>query len=722
MHKIRMMPVMGLTCAAFVTQPAVAQSTEPRADETAPVSALLEGVVVTATKKTQAEDLQEVPASISAFGAAQLEAMQVRNIESLAFSMPNVALDALGTVKGVASFSIRGLGVNSSIPSIEPAVGTFVDGIYMGTNYGVVVDTFDLEAIEVLRGPQGVLFGRNVTGGAVSIRTRRPGDEFAINGRLGYEDYGNVLASGSIEGPLGGPKLLAKLTGYYNDDPGYFKNRFTGRDDGETRTWFVRPTLVFMPTDDITTTLIVEHSDMTGDGPVNRNPRYASKFETVSGEVGFSDLTASSVVSETVVNVGLGDGSITNIAGYREVDNKSLFDIDGVPTAYGTLGNSLEQDQFSDELRYAGRFGSTDLVTGLYYFEQDFLYIERTTVDQSGLVGDYGGHQDQQSFGVFVNADIGFADKYTLGLGGRYSSDRKSVKVNTRNFADSLCNFDTRTCSAYPFQDSKTFTSFTPRVMLKYDINDDSNAYVSYTKGYRSGGYNIRSQTAAPPGPFDDEKSDAYEVGFKSALLDRRLLLNIGVFYQEIGNLQRETSYSLPTGQVTIIGNAADARIQGIEAEITYSAGRGLVLKGSVGKTDADYVTVFADLNRDGVVDQHDKALKLPRQAPLTYSIGAYFDRELNAGSLGLQVSLDHRDASFFNDANTGPLPAVDNLYASVSFAPARMESVKFTVYGKNLLDEFNTGNNSPLAFPSGGNVNFPVKGRVVGGDVTVKF
>lgn len=721
MYKIRMMPVMGLTCAAFAAQTVLAQSAA-QPGETAPTSALLEGVVVTATKKTQGEELQDVPASISAFGAAQLEAMQVKNIESLAFSMPNVALDSLGTVKGVASFSIRGLGVNSSVPSIEPAVGTFVDGVYMGTNYGVVVDTFDLEAIEVLRGPQGVLFGRNVTGGAVSIRTRRPGEEFAINGRLGYEDYGDVVASASIEGPLAGPTLLGKLTGYYDDDPGYFKNRFTGRDDGKTRTWFVRPTLVYQPTDDVSTTLIVEHSDMSGDGPVNRNPLYASDFETVSGEVGFSELTATSVVSETVINVAFGDGSITNIAGYREVDNESLFDIDGVPTAYGTLGNSLEQDQLSDELRYAGRFGTTDLVTGLYYFEQDFLYIERTTVDQSGLVGDYGGRQEQTSYGVFVNADIGFAEKYTLGLGARYSSDRKSVEVNTRNFANSQCNFDTRTCSAYPFQDSETFSSFTPRVMLKYAFNDDANAYVSYTKGYRSGGYNIRSQTAAPPGPFQDEQSNAYEVGFKTALFDRRLLLNIGAFYQKIDDLQRETSYSLPTGQVTIIGNAADARIQGIEAEFTYSVTGGLVLRGSVGKTDADYVTVFADLNRDGIVDQRDKSLQLPRQAPLTYSIGAYFDQELNAGSLGLQVSLDHRDASFFNDANTGPLPAVDNLYASLSFAPARMESVKFTVYGKNLLDEFNTGNNSPLAFPSGGNVNFPVKGRVIGGDVTVKF
>ena len=142
--------------------------------------ALLEEIVTTARKRSEAEAVQDVPIAVSAFGAEQLDALFVTRIDDLGHLMPNVQLETIGTFPGVQSFSIRGQGINSSIPSVDPTVGVFYDGIYMGTTFGVVVDTFDLESVEVLRGPQGLLFGRNVTGGAVLLRTRRPTGERRI--------------------------------------------------------------------------------------------------------------------------------------------------------------------------------------------------------------------------------------------------------------------------------------------------------------------------------------------------------------------------------------------------------------------------------------------------------------------------------------------------------------------------------------------------------------
>src|SRR5882672_10663897 len=172
----------------FWNEPALAQSAQDAIQE----------VVVTATKKERAENVQDVPLAVTAFGAKQLQALNFQNLTSLSYSIPNVQLENVRTTAATANFSIRGLGINSSIPSIDPTVGIFVDGVYMGINAGVLFDNFDLDGIEILRGPQGVLFGRNVTGGAVLLRTKAPSDTFEMTGHVGGETGPNYIADGSI--------------------------------------------------------------------------------------------------------------------------------------------------------------------------------------------------------------------------------------------------------------------------------------------------------------------------------------------------------------------------------------------------------------------------------------------------------------------------------------------------------------------------------------------
>lgn len=164
--------------------------------------AFLEEILVTATKKAGGVDVQDAPVAITAYGEEQLDALFVRDLKSLSYSAPSVQLEDIGTTRGTANFSIRGMGINSSIPSIDPTVGVFVDGMYMGVNSGIVMDTFDLEGVEILRGPQGLLFGRNVTGGAVLMRTTRPGDEFRMNTKVAAETGMNYYASTVMSGPL----------------------------------------------------------------------------------------------------------------------------------------------------------------------------------------------------------------------------------------------------------------------------------------------------------------------------------------------------------------------------------------------------------------------------------------------------------------------------------------------------------------------------------------
>ncbi len=238
----------------------------------------IETVTISAQKRGVEEDAQTVPIALTAVNGVELEERHVRDLQDLTVAAPNVTLADAGTVPGFANFTIRGFGTNTTIPSMEPAVGVFVDGIYLGVSAGVVLDIFDVEDIEILRGPQGLLFGRNTTGGAILINTRRPGDTFVVRGRFNYETGPQTTGAVSIEGPIG-DQIRAKIVGYYSNDDGWFTNQFDGSNFGASRTGFVRPTVVWSPSAAFDTTIIYERGWRRGDGAVAQNPAYYQGFD-----------------------------------------------------------------------------------------------------------------------------------------------------------------------------------------------------------------------------------------------------------------------------------------------------------------------------------------------------------------------------------------------------------------------------------------------------------
>lgn len=707
------------------------QSTSGQQNEGAAAS-LMDDIVVTATKKTKAEDLQKVPISASAFGQDQLAALQFKSLESLTYALPNVQMDSVGTQKGIANFTIRGVAVNSSVVSIEPAVGTFIDGVYLGTNYAVNLDMFDVETVEVLRGPQGVLFGRNVTGGAVSVRTRRPDGHTRMTGKLSVESglRGNgslVTGAASVEGAIIPDKFFAKITALGSTDSGYFHNKVLNRNDGKTNTYFVRPSFVAHPTDSVDLTLVLEHGETHGDGPVSQNSAYADGFETAANFPGKTSLRYNSLMFET--NAAVGDtGKITNILGYRGFKLDTAYGFDGSPTpAYHILYHT-KQDQFSNELRYSDRFFDTvDFVTGLYYFTQDIFYINRDDLIYVNKIRDYGGTQKQESYGVFANADVDILEKLRLGFGARYSIDKKRVDVVTGRAtpANQLCNFNTLSCQS-AFRDHKTFNSFTPRAAISYFPASNSQLYFSYSKGFRAGGYNLRHSTPpALPGPFGDEQADALELGAKASLFNRRLKLNVAAFSTRIKDVQRQALEVTGTGTQLRLLNAGNVRIKGFEGDLRLKVADGTVLTGSLGYTDGKYTKVVADLTGDGIVDAKDLALRLPRLAKWTYGVGIISDFQLaDIGNLTFQAQFDHRSSSAFTDSNGAgtDLPAFDNLFVNLSVSPTSMAGLKLSLYGKNLLDDQNTGLTANISAITGSIAKVPTAGRVFGAEASFSF
>jgi iron complex outermembrane receptor protein len=710
--------------AAVLLWPCLAQAQEKAASVRKDATAVLvDEILVTATKKGYGESVQDVPLAVTALGQAQLEAKFVQNLQGLSYTVPNVQLEAVGTTPGYANFSIRGLGINSSIPSIDPTVGVFVDGVYLGVNAGVVFDNFDIEGLEVLRGPQGLLFGRNVTGGAVVLRTTRPSFDFKASAKASVETGLKKTVSGLVSGPLVPEILAGKIAILYSDDDGWFRNRFDGSKFGEAKEFIIRPALS-LKGENYRVDLRYEHGQTKGDGPPGQSHALFARdsFDISLDFRGFYDNKWDQATIETNVDIGFGDGVVTNIAGYRAYKSTNAVDTDATPAPLFNGFSVIDQSQFSDELRYAGKFGKVDVTTGLYYFTQDLFYGERRNLLGNRLIVSGGGSQDQTTWGAFTSVDWHLSPTLTLNLGGRYSHEHKAVEVST--LRANGCDIEAERC-AINFTDSKNWKGFTPKVGFQWKPSDEAQVYGLYTRGFRSGGYNLRNtDPGVPPGPFDQETQDSFELGLKHEFGPRGRI-NISSFYNRVKDLQREIALPGPLGASQVIRNTADATIKGIEAEAQVRLRSNLVLTAQFGYVDGQYRNVAYDLTGDGIINAADRALALPRLSPWTYGAGVIYDHSLGGlGTATARVSYDHRDKSYFTDNNQGFLQGANMLDASLTLT-TQDRKLRLSIYGRNLLDEVTIGGDTilPATFGGAGASFSPLnKGRVIGAEVAVDF
>ncbi len=698
---------------------------------------LLEEIIVTATKRAGGVAAQTAPLAITAYGADQLDALHIRDLSALGFSAPSVQLEDIGTTRGTANFSIRGLGINSSIPSIDPTVGLFVDGMYFGLNAGVVLDIFDIESVEILRGPQGLLFGRNVTGGAVVINTTRPTDELTVKAKVAYETGDNRYLSAVIAGPIS-DSVGFKFAAYNNDDGGWHTNLFDGSSFGEAETTMIRGALSFDVNDSFDVIARVEVGQSEGDGPAAQNRGCTATpvpglcpaaydfegFEFAVDERGFYDNTWTNIIVEANWDVAFGDGQITNILAYREYESSTLGDIDSTPLFLFHAAADTNQDQLSNELRYAGSFGDIYLTSGLYYFTQEFTYLENRQIPPlgfppPGITG--GGTQDQTTLGLFATVDWQVSDWITLNLGGRFTYEEKDAQIATIS-PISGCTL-AGGCTMFDFIDSQDWDNFTPKVGIQIVPDDDTQYYAFWTKGFRSGGFNLRhTAPAIPNAAFDEEEQRSIEIGMKKDFAGGKVRVNLSAYRNRIENIQREVNFADPfVGVVQLVRNTADATIKGIDAELTAVLTDNLIIKASFGYLDGEYNEVLFDISGDGIVDDVDLALKIPRLAPLSYGGEIIYQRDMSWGTFSAQGSGYRRDPAFFTDNNLGTLREVDMINARLGFS-FMDDTIVFSLFGKNLKDQTTIGGDTQLPFFPGATFSPLNKGRVYGVEVQYRM
>lgn len=690
---------------------------------------------ITVTARKREELIQNVPLSVTHFSSEQIEALKVNDLESLAVRMPNVALDDAISGMSIANFSIRGIGINDSIASVDPTVGVFVDGVYMGQISIVLFDTFDVESIEVLRGPQGTLFGRNVTGGAVLINTKKPGDVFEMSARTSFEGGGESLNSyymGTIGGPIS-ETVSVKISAYTNQDNGWFKNLHTGEAFGENDIRMVRPMIVWNPTDDVSLVLRYQYESTTNDGTASQN---RSDFDLDShdfsvDEEGFRRHNHHFFSAQLDWDVGFGNGTVTNIFGFYDSEGTALIDVDSTPENVFHIRGWTPYRQWSNELRYVGRFfESLHATTGLYYFTNEINYHDRRYILAGSITQNLGGNYFVDTLGVFLSLDYDLTDRVTLISGTRYSREKRKAETVSATFTP--CNVAVGPECEFDFTDEKTWNSWSPKLGAVYYLgggeNFEANIYGHWTRGFRSGGYNLRNSYPPAeelPGPYDEEKIDTFEAGLK--ISTDRGVLNGAVFYNMIDDVQR--IITLPessSGIAQEIRNTADVESFGFELDGLVAVTDNFFLLGSVGYVDPEYTKIKYDLNLDGTLDKKDLALELPRAAKLTWSVGATHSAGLaNWGKMTSRVSYSYRDKSYLTDDNKGYTPEQNILEAGIDVAPMNDRfSVGF--YGKNLLNEVKHGSyqalDNPLFAQLRGSFAPLSKGRTFGVQLTYRY
>ena len=582
--------------AALVSHAAQAQSTVP---SSAPTDGReIDDIVVTATKMG-AESLQRVPLAITAFSSDQLQERGIKSLADIQAAAPNVVM---GRATDSAILTIRGIGSSNVFIGSDPSSTVHIDGVYIARPNMVLGDFVDLERIEVLRGPQGTLYGRNAVGGTINIITRKPDDQLRIAASGEYGSYDLRRATASISGPLVGDTVTASIAGLVSDRDGYVRNldRTIGDLDGE-RIRAVRGALRLRPADTLTIDLSGDYFQTRGSGPMYKPtyhnvdgsapavmPLFISDFHTVNiDNKQFNNINtwgfAGTAVWDLSPNVKL-----TSITGYRGLKQNWLIDVDFSEVNEWLQQFKDRQQQFSQEFQITGKTGPVKWVAGLYYLRESIDFdLDFQPQFIWGIIPNLhvyvDSHLKANAYAAFTQSEISLNDRLKLIVGGRYSYEEKRFS----SFGRALVPPDGAIIPipGYPFvrdRDKTSSGAFTPRFGVDYQVNNGLLVYGSATRGFKSGGFNVTGTEPA----YRPETIWAYEAGLKTTLLDRRLQLNASAFYYDYKNLQVQAF--TPQGTLDIT-NAASSTIKGVELEITAKPASGLQLSLSGAYLDATY-------------------------------------------------------------------------------------------------------------------------------------
>jgi iron complex outermembrane receptor protein len=636
---------------------------------------ILEEVVVTAQRREQA--LQDVPMAISAFTGEELAALQADNLDSLQGAVPNMNLvQGRGSNSSVNAF-IRGVGQPDALQTFDPAVGVYVDDVYMARIQGALFKIYDIERIEVLRGPQGTLYGKNTPAGAIRLVTRTPGQEFEAQAGLLVGDYSRVQARGYISGPLS-DSFAVGLSVLHDERDGFVTDPVTGKEYNDEDTTVARlkanwdisadVNVVFAAdytTEDVAMTLGRAEAPLIATdlalGPVVLQPAPTGdwNFETPTNMDPSDGQEVENSGASMTVNWEFGQSTaLKSITAFRGLDADLFIDIDASSFSLGDVFVGVDQDQFSQEFQLLGSSANVEWVAGLYYLDEDisshqdawaddWLRFATLPINALRTVDD---DLQTKSYAAFGQADWNFAEAWTLGLGLRYTKEEKDYFRTTSLFTNLLGTFDPQ----FFFNDSGSWDSWTPTFTLNYDLTEDVRLYGRLAKGFKSGGFNGRANSAADVSAFDPEEVWTGELGAKTTMAEGRLQANYTVFMSKYDDFQARISEGDGLNFRFPVLNAAELDIKGAEVELNWLATESLQLSTQIGYLDSEY-GAGGFSGSDGVFDE-------PAFSPeWTARFAGIYSFNLAGGStIQLAADANYRDSMWLSVENVAPLTEGD--------------------------------------------------------------
>ncbi|KRG63729.1 hypothetical protein ABB26_11000 [Stenotrophomonas humi] len=633
---------------------------------------------VSVTAQRREAQMQKTPLSMSVISGPALDRMQVKRVDDIKFAAPNIVIEQnTGTSSGAKIF-MRGIGADDSMFTNDPAVALYIDDVYIPRQNGAMFDLYDVERIEVLRGPQGTLYGRNATGGAIRYISKKPTgeDKLSIDGSLG--NLGRRDARVSFATRIG-ETLDISAAALSRQRDGFVKDITHDRMVNDQDVLAGRLSLASTWGESSYATLSIdrlrERSTPAWGTPValdangNQIPRLGSFYKTETDTLGMSNLDQLGVAltSET----DFGGFSLRNILHYRKLDHHFYMDMDGTTqTRY-----HVEQDQHQNQRGYEAQFtsqleGPFNWVAGVFSFWEHNDQPTRSDVFVRG--GSNYIKQDTTAYAVYAQGDYRFTDQLTLTLGGRYSYENKDFSVVALK-ADGSPNFSRALQRSWNRPDWKA--------LLSYDFTDNVMGYASVTTGFKSGGFNGRGTTPATVVPVDAETLRAYEAGIKSTMLDNRVRLNANYYRLDYDGIQ--LSAVNPEG-VIVLTNATGALIQGVEIEGEAQLSRKLRVNATVGTIHARYQG-YSEVNTP-----YFRGRSLKNAPELQWTLGTSYVQPVGDAELVFSAQARYTDDYFQNQDNS-PLimrKAGHEYNARIAYEPNNADW-SVALWGKNLSNDF---------------------------------
>ena len=640
---------------------------------------LMEEITVSATRRDVTA--QKVPVTLDVVTGAQLERSGTIDVRDIFRSAPNVNYTQFRSTE--PTLFVRGIGSVFNSMGIDRPVGFYVDDVYLGRAAGALNELVALERVEVLKGPQGTLFGRNTTGGAISYITKNPSEETEYDISAGFGNYGDQRLKAYVTGELSDGLSANLAIGYHKRD-GYAENLTTGDDLEDEDAISVRAKLRFdLGGGDLIVGADYFERDAAGlarvpvtggDGtqppvPALSPPRDHTHTDGFGS--GAAKLRTWGVNSTFTADVGFGD--VTWITAYRNMNSfefQELFaDLPGLTQSF--INHNPTSSQFSSELRFSGQTDSWDWIAGAFFFTEAVHDVG----NQTRFTRSYDSRIDNDSIAVFFDGFYSLSDRARVGVGVRVTDDRRQMDWQACLCLDPLD------------QDKASFkgdwTEPTGRLLIEYDLNDDVYTFASYTRGYKAGGFNSQATSANLIRVIDPENVNALEAGLKGDFLDNRLRFNITAFWAKVEDVQISALEDEVTGLV-VTDNFGEVTTQGIETELRFLPADWLQFSLAYGYTDAEYTG-------SAIVGGTDiKGLQVNRVPENTLSAGIDFDHQFDGGAY-----LNGRLAWAWTDeirVRLSDVPRQDigdwnKLDASVGFGRDG-SPWEFRVWGQNLTDE----------------------------------